>query len=255
MDAHGGRPGGWRNAAVGALFIAIGITVFFTAPSPVRWQVGGAGMFLGLFVLVVLGPWEARTYVPDGTPELYRSLQRLATDLSLEGPAIYIPAGAAPGLDEDRVLLSETQGAEAHPVSLQTDTALVTGKPRGLSIEPPGRGLLDAHEAALGIRVAQTSLAELNTVMDGLLAGRRLVRGVTYRRRGEGGARIRFRQIRGRRACERVRQAAPSLGGKVGCPVESALLLALARATGSRVWLEERKDEGDEVELRVGVGP
>lgn len=196
-DEAGGhrRPGGWRNLAAGAILVLAGLAFLLLAPDRYRYQVGGAGIFLGVFVAVVLGPWTYKPAAPPGLDETRATLAGVASSLDLHGPAYVVPASAQTTLAEDRILLAARafpDGSEGGLPTLDAETFLHSGEIPALAVVPSGLGLLDRQEEAHGVALARATLAEAKPVLEGLTPGNRLVSGLTVRRL-EDTVRIRYR--------------------------------------------------------------
>lgn len=250
METGSTRPGGWRNASLGLLFVLLGALAFFAAPAGLRWQLAGAGVFLGAFVVVVLGPWSGTRIEAPGLVELYETLDGLTAGLHLDGPTYYVPAGAGTNLTTDRVLLAAHPIEEAQLAALDDETRLYQDKLHGLAIDPPGREMLDRHEQAMGLTLSLASIAELSSLMGGFPSGEQAIKGFTVRRQGET-IHLRYEPTRWQNLAEHVHDAAPNLAARVGDPIASALLAALARSLGEAVRVDGIDAEGDQVEIEV----
>lgn len=244
------RPGGWRNAVLGGALILAGLVAFFVAPDPLRWQLLGAGAFVGLFLIVVLGPAPLPSQQVGLARSSFENLDRLVRSLRLEGAGVYVAAGAQPTLAQDRVFVAAKAAEPDGIPGLDAATSLYTSGLPGLALDPPGRALLDEHEQLVGQKASAASLGELDVLMGSFLASDRLVKGVTYRRRAAK-VTIRFRHAKPNELCRVVRERMPRLAETVGCPTCSAMVLALSRSLHQPVRLDEVREERGEIVLEV----
>lgn len=246
------RPGGWRNLAAGLLLVLVGLGFLLLAPDAYRYQVGGAGIFLGVFVAVVLGPWTYKPPAPPGLDEHRATLAGLATALDLQGPAYVVPADAPaqPTLTEDRLLLAGRAFPDGKLPTLDADTFLYSGEIPCLAIVPPGLGLLDRQEEAHGVDLARATLAEAKPVLEGLTPGNRLVSGLTVRRL-EGIVRIRYRP-KGDDELHPLDEGDDAALAVAGSAVATALFFGVARAMGQALRVDSvRITERGEVEMEA----
>lgn len=265
MPGASPRPGGWRNLALGVVFAALGVVGFLEGPSELRWQLGGAGVFLGAFVVVVLGPWSQARPLALGHEEARRTLEGLSRDLELDGPLFVVGPRAQPHLSEARLFLAEGPLDPSGLPDLDAETTLYVGDAPGLALVPPGLGLLEAHERAQGVRLDQLSLGELDTVLGGLVPGSRVVEGLVVRHVGEPGTvRVRYAPL-GEDALhplgrDEVETDGPEAGvdpseaaARVAAsPVATALLVAVSDALQEPIRVETlRSRETGEIEVEV----
>lgn len=252
MATVGVRSGGWLNAWLGFAFVAIAVVALFTAPAEVKWQWAGAAFFLGLFLMIAMGPFTEVSEDAALTLPFYRSMGNVARDLKLEGRAIHVAPGIQPRLSVDRVFIP-TDAREPHVLpQLDADTSLYTEEPSGISLDPPGRPLLDEHEQRQGVRLTNTAFSELGTVMGSLVAGNRLVKSVNYRKIGTK-VTVRYRHAKLEDLCRYVREDLRGPGSQVGCPVCSAMVLAVSRCLHRPVRLDDVREIDGDIFLEMEV--
>lgn len=251
-----GRPyrGSWAAAGLGIILFLAGLAGAALGPPGLRWQLGTAGCFLGAFLFVVLGPRGAGLEGTGLPRQFYRTLDGLLGDLKLEGHGIYIAAGTQPGLRADRVFVPEGHEVTNLTATLDEATFVYGGPKGGVALDPPGRALLDAHEERIGARIGHAPLGELPVLLQDLSDGERLLKELSLRRSGDTIA-ARYRPGRYGVLCRQMQEDHPQLSRQLGCPTCSAIVLAVARATGRPVRIVSVGERQDEITLSLEVLP
>lgn len=242
--------GSFRAAGLGVVFLITGVLLFFLAPGPLRWQFLVAGVFLGLFLIVVLGPRSSTTADVDVLEVVYEDLDAILKDLDLKGPGVYVPAGTQPHLRVDKVFIGAGDGRPGALPRLDEETTLYAAPNAGLALRPPGAAILDTHEQVIGVSLREAAIGELSVLLEGMSVGGRAVRGLALRRTGDT-VQVQFRHGRYGDLCRELRQRRGPMGLAVGCPTCSALALAIARAAGQPAVLTRNEEIGGKTLLEV----
>ena len=179
-----------------------------------------------------------------------QNLGRIFDGLELKGNGIYIsPSGR---LSEDRVYIP----AEPKPLplpKLASEQVLIvgtTGPSMGISIIPPGKGMIDRIENDTGKKFKEDDLSELTESLERISKGTGLIRSISARMKDD---RIsleishsKFQQI-----CQQAWEDDPDLHLKVGCPGCSCVLCAVSRISRSPVRIISSERKGKKVHYEL----
>ncbi|MBN1390614.1 MAG: hypothetical protein JXA22_08235 [Candidatus Thermoplasmatota archaeon] len=179
-----------------------------------------------------------------------RNIARMVASLELKGNGVYIPAQGR--LREERVYIP----AEERPLplpSLIAEQVLIvgtTGASMGISLIPPGSGLVDRIEKETGKRFNEENLVDLPEILERLSKGSGLTGSINASVKGD---RIFLELVhsRFREVCEESWKNDPGMHAKIGCSGCSSVLSATARVSRSplRIISVERKDRKVRYEL------
>ncbi|MGA1792458.1 MAG: hypothetical protein ACMUHM_00750 [Thermoplasmatota archaeon] len=172
-----------------------------------------------------------------------RNMGRLLGSLELKGNGIYIPVGGR--LKQERVYIPAEERPLPLPKLVSEQVLIVgtTGSSMGVSMIPPGSGMVDRIEKDSGKRFSEENLSDLNETLERLSKGTGLIGSISARTKGVD-IFIEITHSRFREVCEEAWKEDERLHATVGCPGCSAVLSASARISRSplRIASVEHKD-------------
>ncbi|MGA1819408.1 MAG: hypothetical protein ACMUHU_00200 [Thermoplasmatota archaeon] len=172
-----------------------------------------------------------------------RNLGRVLGSLELKGNGIYIPAGGR--LKDERVYIPAEERPLPLPKLVSEQVLIVgtTGSSMGVSMLPPGTGLVDRIEQDSGKRFTEENLADLNEALERLSKGTGLIGSISARTKGDDIS-IEIKHSRFKDICEEAWNEDERMHSMIGCPGCSAVLCAAARTSRSplRIASVEHKD-------------
>ncbi|MBN1539975.1 MAG: hypothetical protein JW939_07510 [Candidatus Thermoplasmatota archaeon] len=204
-------------------------------------------MLIGILSLFLFsGRWVPGELVDPIVLDHDRNIGRLVGAMELKGNGIYIPAGGR--LKEERVYVPAEDKKLPLPRLIAEQVLIVgtTGPSMGISMVPPGSGLVDRIERDTGRKFAGEELADLPEALERLSKGSGLIRSISARVKGD---RI-FLEIvhsRFREVCEESWKMDPMFHARIGCPGCSAVLSAAARVSKSPLRIESVEHKGGKV--------
>lgn len=214
-------------------------------------NLGFGAAFIGIFTLFVL---TERALPAEITQRQMLSQARmtseLVTNLNLKGNAAYIPAKFA--LTKEKVLIPASDNSLALPImtddlvfSLGADKATL-----GIFLTPSGLDLLDGFERDLDVSNKDVGLEALEGNLQIAKLGLGLVKDFKMKER-EGEIILRVEHSSFYDACRTTRATAPDVCRQVACPICSAFLTGIARATGSIAKVTRVENETDRVQFHI----
>jgi len=267
-----------KGAVIGGVFIAAGVASFLLAYSanadiadlsPTTDQailqhisdlkdlrglyinLGFGAVFIGIFTVFVL---TGRTLPAEIAQRQMMSQAKmtheLVSNLNLKGNAAYIPAKFA--LTREKVLIPATDNALSLPImtddlvfSLGADKATL-----GIFLTPSGLDLLDGFERDLDVSNKDVGLEALEGNMQIAKLGLGLVKDFKVKER-EGEVILRIEQSSFYDACRTARATMPDVCRQVACPICSAFMTGIARATGKIAKITSVENETDRVQFHM----
>lgn len=179
-----------------------------------------------------------------------QNLGRLFEGLELRGNGIYIPSSGR--LTEDRVYIP----AEPKPLplpKLASEQVLIvgtTGPSMGLSIIPPGKGLIDRIEKDTGRRFAEDDLSDISEALERISKGTGMIGSISARMKDD---RISVQIVHSKflEVCQEAWESDPELHLKVGCPGCSCVLGAVSRISRSPIRIISAEMKGKKVRYEL----
>jgi len=255
------RMGGVAVLLVGVLLIIIVGDLFSISPVEVPERARDLSANAG-FGLLLIGLFAVFLYSSRAFPEEYteaflitegQNMGRYLSSLNLEGNGIYMPARGR--LTAERVFVPlEKKEMEVPPVADGTVfNSGALGPSLGVSLIPPGKGLVDVVDSNSSSNFADHSISEGTEAMEKLGKGTGMFGRISLRDRG-GVLELRITHTRFRGLCDQLWEEYGDLHRQVGCPACSAVLCAAARLVKSDLRILDAKREEREViyELRRG---
>jgi len=214
-------------------------------------NLGFGGLFIGMFVIFVL---TERTLPADIAQRQMHShvrmTEELVSNLNLKGGAAYIPAKFA--LTREKVMVPATDKQLSLPImtddivfSLGADKATL-----GIFLTPSGLDLLDGFERDLGVANKDAGLEALEGNMQIAKLGLGLVKDFKIKERG-GETILRIEHSAFDDACRTIRATTPDVCRQVACPICSAFLTGIARASGKIVKVTSVENATDRIQFHM----
>ena len=202
------------------------------------------GLF-GFFTLVEHG--YPRKLAEDQMISSARTNSGVTRGLSLSGNASYLPASH--GLTKEKLFVQATDGDADPPSALSDDMAVAPGRDGsspGMLMEPPGLKLLETIEEDYGAVFSGTDIESVEGNLQVLKHSLNLLKDFHFKERdGKTLLRVEYGDMLS--ACRSVRRDMPDTCRQVACIGCSCLLLAVARATGKVVKVENVENSDDTV--------
>ncbi len=220
------RIGGIFSSLLGILLISISLLM---KTSEMVSRAGFAFLLMGLFAIFL---FSFRSVPEELTLAFVRTSDantgRFLDALNLDGKGTYMPPGGR--LMDDRVYVPMEKVRFALPtISDQTVFNVgTTGPSIGISLVPPGKGLVDLVEERTGKRFSDDGPSSAQEALERLSKGTGLYKGITVRNKGDG-LDVIIVHSRMKGACSKAWKEHPNLHERVGCVGCSAVLCALAR--------------------------
>lgn len=214
-------------------------------------NLGFGGVFIGVFSIFVLTERAIPVDVAQRQAlSAVRMTNELVTNLNLRGNAAYIPAKFA--LTREKVLIPATDGSLSLPI-MTDDLVFSLGADRstlGIFLTPPGLDLLDGYEKDLEVSNKDVGLEALEGNLQIAKLGLGLVKDFKMKQRGdETILRVEHRAFYD--ACRTVRGTMPDVCRQAGCPICSAFLTGIARATGNIVKVVSVENSTDSIQFHL----
>ena len=202
------------------------------------------GLF-GFFTLVEHG--YPRKLAEDQMISSARTNSGVTRGLSLSGNASYLPASH--GLTKEKLFVQAADGDADPPSALSDDMAVAPGRDGsspGMLMEPPGLKLLETIEEDYGAVFSGTDIESVEGNLQVLKHSLNLLKDFHFKERdGKTLLRVEYGDMLS--ACRSVRRDMPDTCRQVACIGCSCLLLAVARATGKVVKVENVENSDDTV--------
>jgi hypothetical protein len=249
----------WVRTLGGTMAIC-GITLVLISgelyePAGVEWFSGrgaefilraGFGLFLiGLLVLFLYSWRSVPEYILSPFLDIeMMNIGREVQSLKLKGNGIYIP-GVRSRLSEDRVFipLEKKELPIPEPSDDQVFNTGSAGPSMGISILPPGKGLVDDFEKRTGRNYLEERMIDAQEALDAFGKGSGLYRSIRIRTKGNR-IDLTINNSMMRSVCEFTSKKYPTIHRQVGCPGCSAVICIVARISGSPVRILEVNGEG-----------
>jgi hypothetical protein len=211
-------------------------------------------LFLGVFGFAVLvEPTMPATISNAQMVSAARTARDFLSGLSLAGNAIYLPAKH--GLTSERMMIPASVDGDIPPFALTDDMRLSPGKDGsapGMLMEPQGSGLLARIESERGGPIKDAGLESVEGNLQMLKHGLDMMRDFHLKER-EDRLVLRVEYDGLREACRDIRKEMPSTCRQVQCIGCSCILVAIARATGKMVRVEDVDNSGDRVVFMLSL--
>jgi len=214
-------------------------------------NLGFGGLFIGLFTVFVL---TERALPAEITQRQMLSHARMTTELvsnlNLKGNAAYIPAKFA--LTKEKVMIPASDGDLALPI-MTDDLVFSLGSDRatlGIFLTPSGLDLLDGFERDLQVSNKDVGLEALEGNMQIAKLGLGLVKDFKIKQRGDDTI-LRIEHSSFYDACKTMRATSPDVCRQVACPICSAFLTGIARATGSIARVSSVENATDRIQFHI----
>jgi hypothetical protein len=213
---------------------------------------GFAVMLLGLLTTFLFSMRSIPREISSSFMETQaRNTGRLLESLEIKGNGIYMPPRGR--LTDDRVYVPlESKDFPIPNISDLTVFNTGTSTPSmGISLVPPGKGLVDRVEKMTGTRFEDTPIMDGSESLEKLSKGTGLFRSLEMRDRKDT-IEIRIFHDRNESVCHNVWEEFRELHSQVGCPLCSSVLCAAARISGVplRIVKVNRDDNIVRYELR-----
>ncbi|MGA1873741.1 MAG: hypothetical protein ACMUHY_08715 [Thermoplasmatota archaeon] len=175
-----------------------------------------------------------------------RDMGRLLEALELKGNGVYVPKGGR--LKEERVYVPAEEKPLPLPGLVAEQVLIVgtTGSSMGVSLIPPGSGLVDRIETDTKREFREDELPDIQESLERLSRGSGLIGSISARSKGER-IHVEIVHSRFREVCDRSWKDQPQIHSKTGCPGCSAVISAVARVSGSPLRIGSVEREGRRV--------
>jgi len=268
-------PKGW---AIGGAFIAVGIIFSFLAYSvhmdildlspttdpdelqrisdiqdlrAIYLNLAFGALFIGVFSTFVLTERSVPADILQRqNMSQVRMTEELASNLNLKGGAAYIPAKFA--LTKEKVLIPANNNSLSLPI-MTDDLVFSLGSDRatlGIFLTPPGIDLLDGFERDLAVSNKDVGLEAFEGNMQIAKLGLGLVKDFKMKQRGEETV-LRIEHSAYYDACKAIRGTMPEVCRQVACPICSAFLTGIARASGKIVKITSVENDTDRIQFHM----
>lgn len=179
-----------------------------------------------------------------------QNLSRIFDGLELKGNGIYIPPSGR--LSEDRVYIPAEQKPLPLP-KLASEQVLVvgtTGPSMGISIIPPGKGMIDRIELDTGKKFKDDDPSEMSESLERISKGTGLIQDIIPRVKNDKIA-LEISHSKFQETCQETWEEDPNIHLKVGCPGCSTVLCAVARISSSPIRIVNSELKGKKVHYEL----
>jgi hypothetical protein len=173
-----------------------------------------------------------------------KSLDQILSLLNFEGRAVYLPPKTLEDFKTGKILIPLPKDTPITDPDKPSYVEIIHENPKGIVLNPPGVELANLYEEALGRSFAQQDLSEIQTNLPKILIeDLEVADNVEIHQDGDC---IRVK-ITGSIFSEICRQTQKLKGicGSIGCPLCSSIAIAISRATGKPLRIEEAKPSED----------
>ncbi len=229
-------------AAFGAIALIIWAFINDGSATSMLLLLSGIGVIVLAVLLYFFSPSRYLTADVGGAMAIsdVLSLNAALSSLFITSRGIHVPSAQAGAPKLFMALsgdLSPDKLASLKPGSAVFD---VSGDIKGISLSPPGRGLL-TYAQSIGASFSGEGLE--NEVKDVMENGLELADKVNVRREA-GKVSVRIEGLAVERMCASIRKEDAGICSRTCCPVCSFIACMIAEGTGSKVRVESLKNEG-----------
>jgi hypothetical protein len=190
-------------------------------------------------------------------------LDKLLLSLGYKGKAVYLPPRTLKDLKEPvAVLPIKAAKAKRRKVKADGGMALATSEKlrsnpiAGITVTPPGAGLMALFEKELGVDFAKVDLSFLERKLPKLLIeDLELLEDITFDYNSDGVYSVKMRGLVCSDLCREISRSS-HIDDYIGCPVCSSMACILAKVTGREVIIESINhmgDDGSTVEAKFAI--
>ena len=232
-------------ALSGKIYSPLGLSSFSDSASEFILR-GGFGLFMIGLLTLFLFSWRS---IPENLSWSFLktevdNLSRNIESLDLKGNGIYIPGGGR--LSSDRVFIPLEK--RAMPIPKLDESAVYnvgqSGQSMGVSIIPPGKGLIDEIEGNTGEKFRDERLVDATEALERVGKGTGLIGRIDVRDR-RNRIELTIEHTRLKPICDYTSENHPDMHLRCGCPGCSAVLCAISRIAKTPLRIDEaRKEEG-----------
>jgi hypothetical protein len=198
---------------------------------------GGAIIFWGAILLYITPSKHVPLTLLNASAEAAAAnIERLISELNLSEKGVYLPPKNLKNIDSSLVFIPETLKTPL-PTPEETNEKLLTNEKTGAFITPPGSALSRLFEEELGFSFTKTDLNQIQNKLPKLLVeDMELAENAEIQIQGN----TVTLEITGSILNEICRQtdSQPKTHKQVGCLLSSAIVCALAKATGKPITIQ-----------------
>jgi len=244
------RPSRLAGLGLSALgFTALTISILFE--SSILAFIGLGLTFWGVLLLFVRTTHYVKSQLLDATSRpYYVAVERLLDHLEYEGHPVYLPPRQLKTLKVGTIFIAAEKNEEIDYYKLSEDLQaeqLFIQIPSGVCLFAPGVGLANLLEEEIGKDFTKESLDDLQRDLpSAIIEGFELAEGVEIEVEGEAVVVKIMSSL-----YEAFYEDAGERLKRIGCPLVSAIALALTRATGQPIFVDEIKPEPESRKMIV----
>ena len=213
-----------------------------------------------VFFLVRPTTYVQGTLLDATAISLYTTIDRMTNDLGCKGKTFYIPSYPKQaylpehlkGLKEMIIFISADGNTSLPSIEEMAESKFILRNPKGISITPPGSGLLDQFQTELKIDPTQIDLATLcETLPNLILENFQLAKDIEMKPETD---RVNMK-ISGSVFKSLYREEGLKSVYSLGCPLVSAIACAIAKTTGKAITINSLKfnQEKDTTEVSYHI--
>ncbi|UCE28992.1 MAG: hypothetical protein JSV85_06970 [Candidatus Bathyarchaeota archaeon] len=178
------------------------------------------------------------------------AVDKIIGDLGYRGKGIYLPPRRLKEFKNERVFISSTDSASVPPTDEIAESTTFVKNPQGMLIVPPGLALVNLFEEELKTDFAKADLYYLQANLPKLLIEDLEMAKDFKMKSASSTIHVKIEGYAYREFCEEASKLS-TICGSIGCPVCSAIAIALTRATGKPVVIEKNDLSSDGKTLEI----
>lgn len=178
------------------------------------------------------------------------TLSRILTELGYKGKAVYLPPKYLTDLKSGLVYITERENVRNLPLEEVSEENIFATNPAGIQIKPPGLSLTNLFEEELGTDFMRADLKYLRDNLPKLfIENLEIAQGLEINM-NDNLVNIKIKDSVYTDFCRQAEKFS-NLCNSIGCPLCSSIAIALTRATGKSVVIEECGYSEDDKTINV----
>ncbi len=200
--------------------------------------VGLSLTFWGALLLYLKPTKQVKASLLDSTTiSSLRNVDQIITDLNYKGKAIYLPSKYLKEHKGEKVFIPSKYGIVIPPAEEVTQEKVFFKNPKGISLTPPGLGLANLYEKELGKDFTKVDLDYLQKNLPKLFVEDLEIADDLEIKVENNMIKVKITGSINKELCDETRGLL-KICGSLGCPLCSSIAIAITRATGSPVIIE-----------------
>jgi len=233
------------------VFGAVALPISIIYESTILAFIGLILIFWGALLTFVKPLKYVRVDLLDSTAiSSLATIDKIIGDLNYKGKAIYLPPRHLKELKSEKVFIPSKKGAIVPPAREVAENKVFPKNPQGMFIAPPGLALANLFERELKTDFMKVDLSYLqNNLHKLLIENLEIVENFEMNEKSDT-IHVKITGSVFQDFCQEARKLS-NVCGSLGCPLCSAIAVALTRAIGKPVFIEKNNLSTDCKEIEI----